>query len=797
MTFNDFTPSQKIDARPTWLPALVLLAGLGLGFLSLALFFSTPETVLAGSDETAFSAERAWKHLPFMASAPRPVGSSGNKQTREYLLAELREMGLDPEIQEASSLLRFEGSPGFSAGYVRNVIVRIPGTNGAAAIALDAHYDGAATGPAAADCGSGVIVLLETIRAILAGPPLENDLIFVFADAEEVGDLGAHAFASRHPWMHNVRLAFNYEAMGTGGPAYLYVVSEGSQPLIRRYRRADPSTRTNSFTTGIFGLFPGQRLACDLQDYMDEGSAGLGFVFTGNISAYHTKLDNIENLDPRTVQQLGESTLRLLRYFGNQKLENLKGAEDGVFFSLWPGALIQYPASASLPLSLAGLVLLLAAVGWNVRLRRLSAGRVTLATLAFLLGSLLATVVTAGLWYGIKSMNGNLGAFLIGNWAVQWQLAGILLLAATLVTIFAAWLRKRLPFAAQLAGGLLGMALLAVLLGAVYPVGNYPFLWPVWLGALALSGVLADKPTAGHFWRTAAAVLGLVLSLLLLFGPIMAGPNPFTGLLIRLDALTGLPLLAVDAFFAAVLAGILVPLIAIYAHCPGCPRRLSWLGLGLTALAFTIGWAKSGFDADHPHPETIRYEWNATEGRALWVSGDHRLGDWTGRFIPSDTPPVSEANPSLLEDWPTTYVAPAPEIPLSPPAVGVLADRREAGVRKLHVRLYSPRQASMLRVRIAADDALLSASLAGEPFELDDYDRASQGSLWFNYAAIPPRGVELTLTVEGVGLVHFSLVDLKDGLPEGLEHSRRDRPETTMPSPLSADCTVAGIELEI
>ena len=69
------------------------------------------------------------------------------------------------------------------------MIARIPGTANTGAIAINAHYDGGATGPAAGDNGVGVAATLEVVRAVLAGPPLANDVIVVFSDGEENGDL--------------------------------------------------------------------------------------------------------------------------------------------------------------------------------------------------------------------------------------------------------------------------------------------------------------------------------------------------------------------------------------------------------------------------------------------------------------------------------------------------------------------------------------------------------------------------------------------------------------------------------
>ena len=64
---------------------------------------------------------------------------------------------------------------------------------------MDAHYDSMPMTPGAADCGSCVATLLETARALLAGPPLQNDVILVFTDDEELDPMaGADAFVPGH-----------------------------------------------------------------------------------------------------------------------------------------------------------------------------------------------------------------------------------------------------------------------------------------------------------------------------------------------------------------------------------------------------------------------------------------------------------------------------------------------------------------------------------------------------------------------------------------------------------------------
>ena len=136
--------------RP-WLRSLSLLTIIGLlswlGFAQLR----TPSVIPATSPPASFSAERAMVHPNAIAGQSRAVGMPGHDAARDYLVAQLTAMGLQPELQTTTSVLRFEGADSFGTGMVTNVIARIPGTANTGAIAINAHYDGGATGPAAGE----------------------------------------------------------------------------------------------------------------------------------------------------------------------------------------------------------------------------------------------------------------------------------------------------------------------------------------------------------------------------------------------------------------------------------------------------------------------------------------------------------------------------------------------------------------------------------------------------------------------------------------------------------------------
>ena len=116
-----------------------------------------------------------------------------------------------------------------------NIITRIPGTSSNKSLLLMSHYDSAphTASYGASDAGSGVVTVLEAVRAYLAtGQKPKNDIIILFTDAEELGLNGASVFTNKHPWAKNVGLALNFEARGSGGPSNMIVETNGGNSAL-------------------------------------------------------------------------------------------------------------------------------------------------------------------------------------------------------------------------------------------------------------------------------------------------------------------------------------------------------------------------------------------------------------------------------------------------------------------------------------------------------------------------------------------------------------------------------------
>ncbi|HJX96182.1 MAG TPA: hypothetical protein VJ324_11225, partial [Candidatus Acidoferrum sp.] len=92
-----------------------------------ALSYLVPPAVVPGSaSATNFSAERAIEHLKVIAREPHPTGSIANTRTRDYIVEQLRFLGLKPEVQKSVSTTPWDiGGAPYSAGTVENVIARL------------------------------------------------------------------------------------------------------------------------------------------------------------------------------------------------------------------------------------------------------------------------------------------------------------------------------------------------------------------------------------------------------------------------------------------------------------------------------------------------------------------------------------------------------------------------------------------------------------------------------------------------------------------------------------------------
>ena len=297
---------------------------------------------------TEFSTERALSHLEKITNKPHYVGSQEHKIVREYLVNELEKMGLNVEIQD-QVIVEESWKSGTTT---QNILARIKGSSNEKALLLLSHYDSAPhSSLGASDAGSGVVTILEGIRAFLAEEKQpKNDIIILISDAEELGLFGAQSFVKHHSWSKDVGLVLNFEARGSGGPSYMLVETNGgNKNLIKEFRKANPKYPVaTSLMYSIYKMLPNDT---DLTIFREDGDIeGFNFAFIDDHFDYHTAQDSYERLDRNTLEHQGSYIMPLLHYFANSDLSNLKSDEEYVYFNFPFIGMIYYPFSWVSPL---------------------------------------------------------------------------------------------------------------------------------------------------------------------------------------------------------------------------------------------------------------------------------------------------------------------------------------------------------------------------------------------------------------------------------------------------------------
>jgi MFS family permease len=791
MAVTAVRPAPPSNSAPTREPGggrsarvLAFVAGLLLVGVAALMLWSqqrVPSPEPATATPTSFSAERAMRHVEAIATETRFAGSPNHARTRRYIQAQLRALGLRPQLQRTAVVNRFSEAADPEAGTVTNVIARIPGRASSGAIALNAHYDGGAGGPAASDCGSCVATLLEAARALRAGPALRNDVLLVFSDAEENGDLGAAAFAGQSPLIRDVDVVLNWETAGSHGPSML--LGSNSSWLVKEALADAPQARTYSVLPSLFrGLFRAQQLNTDTQEYMDRGVAGVQFLYVRGTTDYHTVLDNTQRLGRGGLQMHGDYALGLVRGLGGTELSRRTG-DRSTYFNITGGIIVQYGPAVAVLLALAAAGLFVAALVAGLRRRRLTKRGLLAGVLAFPLVTLATTLVAFFAWLLLKRAVPDLRVFSLGTDQNAFFVFGLVALA---VAVFAALyqpLLRRARVDNLALGALAWWLLLAVAFALAAPSAAYLWTLPALAaGGVALWRLTGDRPGP---WLSAAG-LGVPLAVLVVvFAPVML---LFTVLAIRLDG-TGFPAIGVMGLFAALAAGLLIPYLRL--RLPGRRGLLGshWLAPG-TAAALAIvllvtGIARLGYDESFPRPDFISYVYNADTGRAAWEAGD--TDSWTKPLLRNAEQADIELAPfSTIAGW----RAPAPAVELAPPKVTRLSSTSDGDTTTLRLRAASQRDADSVAVLLRAPGSIVAASVEGQP--IPGTAAMSGGELKLPYVGLPRDGITLELKLRGHGTLHAELRDYTQGLPPAANPPRR--PADTMPAPISfrADPTVVA-----
>lgn len=708
-----------------------------------------------------FSTDRPFEDLKTFATAPHPIGSAEHDRVRDYLVAQLTTIGLTPEIQKTTGVTpRYE-----VAGTVENIVARLKGTSGAGdAVALVAHYDSVPAGPGAGDDGAGVAALLETLRVLRAGPPLRNDVLFLFTDGEEDGLLGASAFAAENPAAKDVRVAINFEARGNSGESQMFETSDGNGRLVQMFAESSPHPAGSSLTYEVYKHMPNDT---DMTVFKKAGVAGLNFAFIGDWEAYHTPLDNPALLDRGSLQQHGENALALARNFGNADLSQLRERDD-VFFSLPFHFFVRYSSRLIWPLTIGVGVFLLGMIfyangAWQTRLSAVIISLLLEIGFVIVLGAVGLGYVLGVTWLHLNWLpEGSL----IQNYLYT---LGLFALLATLLIVSYKWCCKKIEPPAFFLGGAILIFILLVVLSKWLPGGTYVLLWPL-LAALMATVTVAFR--AGEL-SIFAAMLLCILSVpsLFLFVPLLKGFFYALGF-----STAGAPLLSVTfVLFFLLLLPFLEPVLE------SSGKTLGLLALAGAVVLFAVSARTTRYSSTHPKPSVLAYALDADTGKAFWSSSAARVDSWSAQYLGSN--PNHGKLPDFYPVWyPIDFLLhDAPPIALAPPQADLVDKSSDADSRTLHMHILTPRLARAIHVGVAQAE-VLSASVNGHDLGKPSEARWHTTGQWgFDYDNPTADGIDLQLHVRGLGPLTLVLIDRSSGLPSIPGTTFLPRPPDSMP----------------
>ncbi|MDO9336224.1 MAG: M20/M25/M40 family metallo-hydrolase [Caulobacter sp.] len=700
----------------------------------------TPKPAPATVPASAFSAERALRDIAVIAREPHPVASPANAKVRDYLLGRMTQLGLSPTVQETDALSFSPDYPQWLAGaHVQNLIGILPGKDRTApAIVLMSHYDSAPGSPGAADDATGVAASLEVIRALKARGAPARDVIVLITDGEEWGLSGAEAYFGQHPLAKRTGLIINMEARGGGGRANMFETGRDNGDLIARYRTSAKGPISSALAVFLYEKMPNDT---DFSVPKRMGMTGLNFAFIGRQFDYHSPTSTIANLDPGSVQSMGEQVLAATAEFASAK--PLPGkAPSAVYSQTFGDHILAYPPIVGwLVLALAGGLLILAgrrarAAGERLRWQDgLRGAAIALATT--LLAALLLHVARrwTGVEFGFLEQRPLLAAWPAWETAIFVIGTATALIGAQLAgkAVRRRWLTSLVCVAigglSSLAGGFdpvgLGLGVVAGLLfltrRAALPRNA------AWAGVLCLGLVLATTlqvfaaQTAFLVaWPLTLAALGAAVSrwgadtrvtaLLAALAAIVCG---WLGAYVHLTA-QGLDFPALLGLFALLALMVLWPLAQPdeeRAKADGLVLASLWAAVVLAGLA-VITATVAPWTPRYPQADSVMHVTDSHAGHAWMVIQD---GGEPGVSILKQTAPSPQSKAAVRASLPPLFDQPVSltSTPGAPVALPTFASRIEPDGRVTMV-LTPPPGARLARLNIKLGAAVAEVVVQGQ-----------------------------------------------------------------------------------
>jgi hypothetical protein len=676
----------------------LLVAVCGLALLLAAWLVQRPTSTSPAPAGAAarFDAGRALAHVAVLAQAPRPTGSAANARARAYLLARIHALGLTPQLQVQvqeetvhATTLDWMANAQVTLATVHNIVVRKPGVAHRAdgsrpAVLAMARYDSGAATLGAADGSASAAALLETLRVLQAGPPLDNDLLFVFTDADSGQPLGTRAFVASHPWASDVRAALRFDNAGNRGPLELIDASHADGVAMAAWADAAPAPQGSSFMAALYERLPQHAPAAALAG---AGFPVLQFATTQGTLGWDGMHDLPQRLSGASLQHEGDTMLALLRRLGTASLPAAPRARGQVFFALPLIGMVHYDARLAWPL--AALACALTVHACRVALRRkLSGVDIIHAAFGFLFMGMAATFIT---YLGREALAGLQARYTLGvlvdDGGVAWQRLAFVLLPAAVFIPLQRDLQARLGVAVTALGVIAAASVALLAVCVLAPGASYVLAWPL----LAAHAVWLAHAHAGTRARRVALLLAGALAVMAPMVPAMEGSIGFfspawlvlpAALVCTALGLCGMALAAPAPRF------IVRPLLAAAGACVGL------------AYAATPQWPAL------PAPNHLVYYKDTPSWQAFWMYPPQPLDAWTRQVFPNTLHPYLLPYLFGTSSTPVWYAAAPRDDSVAWPDLLIEKDERNGRRRHVEFRLRSKNRAPEIVVRLDGAKAL-------------------------------------------------------------------------------------------
>ena len=717
----------------------------------------------ASASAVGFSTARAMADVLVLAEKPRPLASASNAEARAHIVAQLRAIGLQPEVQTAlaqKNTIDRRRNMQVVLGVVNNVVVHIPGTAldhaRRPALLLAAGYDTTERSVGAAASAAPVAALIESLRVLHAGAPLANDVIVLFADGERVGGLGARAFAG-HPLAKRVGLAVRFDSGGSSGPLVL-IGASGSDAAgaIRAWSRAAPHPLGASALRSLLQLTPGR---FDIGALATLGTARLHFAnLEGSNGSGLGSRDTAARLAPATLGSMGETMLALARHAGQAPFIFTPPAattviapgsptliSQALYFNLPFAGVVTYSLDAVWAFTrLACLMfLIVAAMAW--RRGEVTIREMTDAAFGFLFVTALLMLAAGLVWSALSSLHPGYDARNYGAGARDgWFLGGFAALGACLFTLMQRGFRRAMGNAAAALGPLLVLVILLIVVSWQSPGASYVLAWPLTSTLLAYGALYVPGVERLSGRRRALILLAGVLPALALIGP----------LVIDVYTLSSPENMSLPMATLAMLLGMGTVLLT-------AQRRFVARGLaGASAACFAVASAATPYGIEPiPQPNRMVYLKDASTWKSYWMMPAGKLDAWARGFFPPDASARVQVN-AFGYGSPPMWLAPAPRTAqVGFPDIAVLKDDDNGMRRHIQFTLQGKPSVPFIDLQVMGADAFRTV-LNGRVLT-----SMRTASLTLNLYGMGGQKLDFRFDLESDKLARVSIHERAPGLP--------------------------------